>query len=148
MAWAFRRMRPRPWNGLKRRPDGRIWAPSWNWILLANVFLGVSQGLTWSTTVIMKIDLAGPKNRGTAMGINEFAGYFAVGAAALATGWIATNYGLRPQPFYLGVAFAVIGLLLSVLVVRETRGHAQMEAAMTATRGAAIVPPGWPRQPA
>ena len=117
-----------------------MWAPSWNWILLANVFLGVSQGLTWSTTVIMKIDLAGPKNRGTAMGINEFAGYFAVGAAALATGWIAANYGLRPQPFYLGVAFAVIGLLLSVLVVRETRGHAQMEAAMAATLGAAIVP--------
>ncbi|MFW7341485.1 MFS transporter [Pollutimonas sp. H1-120] len=117
-----------------------MWAPSWNWILLANVFLGVSQGLTWSTTVIMKIDLAGPKNRGTAMGINEFAGYFAVGAAALATGWIAAHYGLRPQPFYLGVAFAMIGLLLSVLVVRETRGHAQLEAAMASTRGAAIVP--------
>jgi len=76
-----------------------MWAPSWNWILLANLFLGISQGLTWSTTVIMKIDLAGAQNRGTAMGINEFAGYFAVGLAALATGWIATHYGLRPQPF-------------------------------------------------
>ncbi|PWF39105.1 MFS transporter [Massilia glaciei] len=117
-----------------------MWAPSWNWILLANVFLGVSQGLTWSTTVIMKIDLAGPKNRGTAMGINEFAGYFAVGAAALATGAIAANYGLRPQPFYLGVAFALAGLLLSVLVVRETRGHAHLEAALAPARGAPVVP--------
>ncbi|SFM87569.1 MFS transporter [Rugamonas rubra] len=115
-----------------------MWAPSWNWILLANVFLGVSQGLTWSTTVIMKIDLAGPKNRGMAMGVNEFAGYFAVGAAALATGWIAANYGLRPQPFYLGVAFVMIGLLLSVLVVRETRGHSHLEAAMTPSPGAAV----------
>lgn len=110
-----------------------MWAPSWNWVLLANLFLGISQGLTWSTTVIMKIDLAGPKNRGMAMGINEFAGYFAVGAAALATGWIAASYGLRPQPFYLGVAFVLVGLALSVLAVRETRGHAQHEAALGAT---------------
>lgn len=108
-----------------------MWAPSWNWILLANVFLGVSQGLTWSTTVIMKIDLAGPKNRGLAMGINEFAGYFAVGGAALATGWIAARYGLRPQPFYLGVAFVAIGLLLSAVVVRETHNHARLEAMQT-----------------
>lgn len=108
-----------------------MWAPSWNWILLANAFLGISQGLTWSTTVIMKIDLAGPTNRGTAMGINEFAGYFAVGGAALATGWIAANVGLRPQPFYLGVAFAVIGLALSTLVVRETHGHARHEAGLS-----------------
>lgn len=109
-----------------------MWAPSWNWILLANAFLGVSQGLTWSTTVIMKIDLAGPANRGTAMGINEFAGYFAVGAAALATGWIAAHHGLRPQPFYLGVGFAFSGLLLSALVVRETRDHARHEAGLGA----------------
>ncbi|WP_425507563.1 MFS transporter [Undibacterium seohonense] len=108
-----------------------MWAPSWNWILLANLFLGISQGLTWSTTVIMKIDLAGSQNRGTAMGINEFAGYFAVGLAALATGWIATNYGLRPQPFYLGVVFVVAGLLLSVLVVKETKGHATQEATLS-----------------
>lgn len=105
-----------------------MWAPSWNWVLLANLFLGVSQGLTWSTTVIMKIDLAGPKNRGTAMGINEFAGYFAVGAAALATGWIGAHYGLRPQPFYLGVVFVAVGLLLSILVVRETKQFARLEA--------------------
>lgn len=117
-----------------------MWAPSWNWILLANVFLGVSQGLTWSTTVIMKIDLAGPKNRGAAMGINEFAGYLAVGAAALATGWIAANYGLRPQPFYLGVGFVLIGLLLSIFVVRETRCHAQLEASFGPTIQSTAVP--------
>lgn len=108
-----------------------MWAPSWNWILLANAFLGISQGLTWSTTVIMKIDLAGPEKRGTAMGINEFAGYFAVGMAALATGWIATRYGLRPQPFYLGVVFVVVGLSLSLWLVRETKGHAKHEAKLT-----------------
>lgn len=106
-----------------------MWAPSWNWVLMANLFLGVSQGLTWSTTVIMKIDLAGPKNRGLAMGINEFAGYFAVALAALATGWVAAQYGLRPQPFYLGVLFVVAGLVLSVWLVRETHHHAKHEAA-------------------
>ncbi len=109
-----------------------MWAPSWNWVLFANALLGISQGLTWSTTVIMKIDLAGPNKRGTAMGINEFAGYFAVAVAALATGWIAARYGLRPEPFYLGVIFAVCGLLLSVFVVRETRAHAHHEAASAA----------------
>ncbi|ESQ88000.1 hypothetical protein ABAC460_17565 [Asticcacaulis sp. AC460] len=105
-----------------------MWAPSWAWILVANLFLGISQGLTWSTTVIMKIDLAGPKQRGLAMGINEFAGYLAVGLSALATGWIAARYGLRPQPFYLGVAFAVAGLFLSILLVRETIAFAKLEA--------------------
>ena len=105
-----------------------IWAPTWNWVLLANLFLGISQGLTWSTTVIMKIDLAGPKQRGTAMGVNEFAGYFAVAVAAWATGWIAAHYGLRPKPFYLGVGFVLAGLLLSVLLVRETSDHARKEA--------------------
>ena len=104
-----------------------MWAPSWDWIIVANVFLGVSQGLTWSTAVIMKIDLAGPKNRGLAMGLNEFAGYFAVAAAAWATGYIAVHSGLRPEPFYLGVAFVTLGLLLSVLLVRETRSHAAHE---------------------
>lgn len=105
-----------------------MWAPSWNWVLIANALLGVSQGLTWSTTVIMKIDLVGPQRRGFAMGLNEFAGYGAVALSALATGYIAAVYGLRPQPFYLGVAFALIGLLLSVLLVRETHGHARHEA--------------------
>jgi MFS family permease len=107
-----------------------MWAPSWNWVLLANLFLGVSQGFTWSTTVIMKIDLAGPKNRGLAMGINEFAGYVAVGIAAFATGWIAAHYGLRPEPFYLGVVFVLAGLLLSVSSVRETHHHAKHEASL------------------
>ena len=104
-----------------------MWAPTWSWILAANVLLGVSQGLTWSTTVIMKIDLAGPKNRGLAMGLNEFAGYFAVALSALATGWIAARWGLRPEPFYLGVGFVVVGLALSVALVRETRHHVTAE---------------------
>jgi len=109
-----------------------MWAPTWEWVIAANVLLGVSQGLTWSTAVIMKIDLAGPKNRGLAMGLSEFAGYFSVAIAAWATGFIAARYGLRPEPFYLGVIFVVAGLSLSVFVVRETRGHAAREAAMSA----------------
>src|SRR5687768_12071016 len=104
-----------------------MWAPTWSWILAANVLLGVSQGLTWSTTVIMKIDLAGARNRGLAMGLNEFAGYLAVAASALATGWIAARHGLRPEPFYLGVVFVAVGLVLSAFVVRETRHHASHE---------------------
>lgn len=104
-----------------------MWAPSWAWVLFANALLGVSQGLTWSTTVIMKIDLAGPAKRGLAMGLNEFAGYFAVAASALATGFIAARYGLRPQPFYLGVVFVAVGLLLSAFVVRETKHHVAAE---------------------
>lgn len=106
-----------------------MWAPTWGWIIVANVFLGVSQGLTWSTAVIMKIDLAGPRNRGLAMGLNEFAGYFAVAIAAWSTGYIAARYGLRPEPFYLGVVFLVFGLLLSAFLVKETKGHAAQEAA-------------------
>jgi MFS family permease len=104
-----------------------MWSPSWNWVLFANVLLGVSQGLTWSMTVIMKVDLVGPQRRGLAMGLNEFAGYVAVAAAALATGYVAARHGLRPAPFYLGVAFVAIGLVLSVVLVRETRGHAARE---------------------
>ena len=104
-----------------------MWAPSWGWVLAANLLLGVSQGLTWSTTVIMKIDLAGPERRGFAMGLNEFAGYFAVAASAVATGWIAARWGLRPEPFYLGVGYVALGLGLSALVVRETRHHVQQE---------------------
>jgi MFS family permease len=98
-------------------------APTWNWIIAANVLLGLSQGLTWSVTVIMKIDLAGPAQRGLAMGLNEFAGYFAVAASALATGWMAATYGLRPEPFLLGVGFVAAGLFLSVFLVRETSLH-------------------------
>lgn len=108
-------------------PFALMWAPDWNWVVAANVLLGVSQGLTWSTTVIMKIDLVGPKQRGLAMGLNEFSGYFAVAGSALATGWMAARYGLRPEPFYLGVVYVAAGLLLSMLAVRETRHHVAHE---------------------
>jgi MFS family permease len=104
-----------------------MWAPTWTWILVANAFLGVSQGLTWSKTVIMKIDLVGSARRGFAMGLNEFAGYGALAGAALLTGWIAARQGLRPDPFYPGVVFVVIGLALSLLFVRETHGHVALE---------------------
>jgi MFS family permease len=107
-----------------------MFAPNWNWVLLANLLLGVSQGLTWSTTVIMKIDLVGGTGRGLAMGLNEFSGYLAVAASALATGWIAARFGLRPEPFYLGVAFVAIGLVLSAAVVRETTHHVSHESAL------------------
>ena len=106
-----------------------IWAPSWWWVVAANVLLGINQGLTWSTTVIMKIDLVGPARRGLAMGFNEAAGYGAVAVTALATGWLAQTYGLRPAPFLLGAAYVAVGLGLSTLAVKETRGHAQQEAA-------------------
>jgi MFS family permease len=105
-----------------------IWAPSWWWVVTANLLLGVSQGLTWSTTVIMKIDLVGPERRGFAMGLNEAAGYGAVAATAFATGYLAAEQGLRPEPFYLGIAFAALGLGLSTLFVRETRDYADAEA--------------------
>jgi MFS family permease len=106
-----------------------IWAPSWSWIVFANVLLGLNQGLAWSMTVIMKMDLVGPKRRGLAMGLNEFAGYLAVALAALGTGYLAQAYGLRPEPFYLGIAFAATGLALSLLFVRETGHHVVLEAA-------------------
>src|SRR5207245_2074185 len=104
-----------------------MWAPRWDWVVAANVLLGVSQGLTWSMTVIMKIDLVGPKQRGLAMGLNEFAGYVAVAASALATGWIAAHFGLRPEPFCLGVGYVFVGSLLSVFAVRETRDYVAHE---------------------
>jgi MFS family permease len=106
-----------------------IWAPSWGWVLVANLLLGVSQGLTWSITVVMKIDLVGPARRGLAMGLNEAAGYGAVALTALATGYLAEVYGLRPAPFLLGIVFAALGLGLSTLAVRETQAHARLEAA-------------------
>jgi MFS family permease len=111
-----------------------IWAPSWGWVIAANVLLGVNQGLTWSTTVIMKIDIVGPERRGFAMGLNEAAGYVAVAMTALATGYIAEHAGLRPEPFYLGLVFAGLGLGLSVVFVRETRDHAHHEAATHVAR--------------
>jgi MFS family permease len=105
-----------------------MWAPSWSWIVFANVLLGVNQGLAWSMTIIMKIDLVGPKARGLAMGLNEFAGYLAVALSALGTGYVAEAFGLRPEPFYLGIAFVALGLGLSAFFVRETAGHARLEA--------------------
>lgn len=107
-----------------------IWAPSWNWIIAANLLLGISQGLAWSMTVIMKIDLVGPESRGLAVGLNEFAGYAAVGLTAFATGWIASATGtLRPAPFYPGIVYAVLGLALSALLARDTSAHVRLEAA-------------------
>jgi MFS family permease len=113
-----------------------MWGPSWKWIVAANVLLGVSQGLTWSLTVIMKIDLVGPKRRGLAMGVNEFSGYIAVAASAFATGWIAARYGLRPQPFYLGIVYVACGLLISALLVRDTRDHVAHETALRSAKQA------------
>jgi MFS family permease len=105
-----------------------MWAPDWSWIVLANVLLGINQGLTWSTTVIMKVDLVGPARRGLALGLNEAAGYGAVALTALATGFIAERWGLRPAPFLLGLAYAGLGLALSTIFVRETRAFARLEA--------------------
>lgn len=113
-----------------------IFAPSWGWIILANVLLGINQGLCWSTTVIMKIDLVGPKQRGLALGLNEFSGYVAVSLSALATGYIASTYALRPEPFYLGIAFALLGLIFSVFFVQETHQHAKKEALQAHQKGA------------
>jgi MFS family permease len=106
-----------------------LWAPSWGWVIAANALLGVSQGFAWSMTVIMKIDLVGPKGRGLAVGLNEFAGYLAVGVTAFLTGYLAGRYGLRPVPIYLGVGYAVLGTVLSVLLVRDTRDHVRLELA-------------------
>src|SRR5207244_10095104 len=118
-----------------------ILAPSWSWIIVANILLGINQGLCWSTTVIMKIDLVGPARRGLAMGLNEFAGYGTVSLAALASGYLAAAYALRPQPFYLGVVFALAGLLLSIVFVRDSHAHARLEAKLLTTGSAAVAPP-------
>lgn len=104
-------------------------APNWNWIIAANVLLGLNQGLAWSSTVVMKIDLVGEKQRGFAMGLNEFAGYISVAIVAFLTGWIASEYGARPYPFYLGIALVVLGLLGSIFFIKDTRHHVTKEAA-------------------
>ncbi len=103
------------------------WAPSWGWVVAANALLGINQGFAWSMTVIMKVDLVGPKSRGLAVGLNEFAGYLSVGLTAFLTGYIAQRYGLRPEPFYLGIGYAVLGLALSALLVKDTRAHVMLE---------------------
>lgn len=104
------------------------WAPTWEWVIAANALLGINQGLAWSMTVIMKVDLVGPKSRGLAVGLNEFAGYLAVGVTAFLTGYLASQYGLRPVPIYLGIFYAIAGTLLSLLLVRDTREHVRLEA--------------------
>jgi MFS family permease len=111
-----------------------LYAPSWNWVIFANILLGINQGLTWSSTVVMKIDLVGDKDRGLAMGINEFAGYFAVGVVAFLTGVIAQNYGVTPYPFYLGIGISIIGLILSILFVKDTRQFVNQEQKIDTTK--------------
>jgi len=106
-------------------------APSWSWVVVANLLLGMNQGLCWSATVIMKIDLVGPRQRGLATGLNEFAGYLTVGVAALGSGFLAARYGLRPAPFYPAIAFAVIGLVLSIFFLRDTTEHAYLESRLS-----------------
>lgn len=115
-----------------------MWAPSWGWVIAANALLGVNQGLAWSMTVIMKVDLVGPKSRGLAVGLNEFAGYLAVGVTAFFTGYLAARYGLRPAPIYLGVGYAIVGALLSILLVRDTRDHVRVEIRDSPYEAAAI----------
>lgn len=110
-----------------------IYASSWNWVIFANVLLGVSQGLTWSSTVVMKIDLVGEKNRGLAMGLNEFAGYFAVGLVAFLTGYVANKYGITPYPFYIGIVISVIGFILTALWAKDTRAFVHIESATDTT---------------
>lgn len=114
------------------------WAPNWGWVVAANALLGINQGFAWSMTVIMKVDLVGPKSRGLAVGLNEFAGYLSVGITAFLTGYIAQRYGLRPDPFYLGIAYAFLGLILSWLLVRDTREHVRLEMAAHARPSALL----------
>jgi predicted MFS family arabinose efflux permease len=120
-----------------------IYAPAWWWIDLANVLLGANQAMAWSMTVIMKVDLVGPKRRGLALGLNEFAGYFAVGVMSWVTGYIAAHSALRPQPFYLGIVIAVVGLVVSTLFARETRPYAHLEAATAPQTTSSVRPSTW-----
>src|SRR6476619_7339107 len=122
-AWGRKRVLILGWLVGLPVPFMIMWAPSWGWVIAANALLGINQGLAWSMTVIMKVDLVGPKSRGLAVGLNEFAGYLAVGITAVLAGHIAQRYGLRPDPFYLGIAYALLGLTLSVFLVRDTRQH-------------------------
>ncbi|MCB9742785.1 MAG: MFS transporter [Alphaproteobacteria bacterium] len=127
--WGRRRVLLAGWWAAAPVPFLLAWAPSWEWILGANALLGLSQGLSWSAAVIMKIDLAGPRRRGLAMGLNELSGYLAVAGSAALTGWLAVEHGLRPAPFLVGGVYVALGLGLSALFVRETQGFAQAEAA-------------------
>jgi MFS family permease len=128
-AWGRKRVLVLGWLFGLPVPFMIMLAPSWEWIIAANALLGINQGLAWSMTVIMKVDLVGPKSRGLAVGLNEFAGYLAVGVTAFLTGFIAAEYGLRPAPIYLGVGYAVLGAVLSILVIRDSRDHVRLEMA-------------------
>lgn len=127
-AWGRKRVLVLGWLVGLPVPFMIIWAPSWGWVIAANALLGINQGLAWSMTVIMKVDLVGPKSRGLAVGLNEFAGYLTVGVTAFLTGYLASRYGLRPVPIYLGIGYAVFGAVLSILLVRDTRDHVRLEA--------------------
>jgi MFS family permease len=137
-AWGRKRVLILGWLVGLPVPFMIIWAPSWKWVIAANALLGINQGFAWSMTVIMKIDLVGPKSRGLAVGLNEFAGYLAVGVTAYLTGYIASDYGLRPAPIYLGVAYAILGAALSTLLVRDTREHVRLETAAHARQASPI----------
>ncbi|MGX9576365.1 MFS transporter [Mesorhizobium sp. f-mel] len=137
-AWGRKRVLVLGWLVGLPVPFMVIWAPTWEWVIAANALLGINQGLAWSMTVIMKVDLVGPKSRGLAVGLNEFAGYLAVGVTALLTGYLASQYGLRPVPIYLGIGYAVIGAALSILLVRDTRDHVRLEASSHAQQAAPI----------
>ena len=126
-AWGRKRVLVLGWLVGLPVPFMIMWGPTWSWVVAANVLLGINQGFAWSMTVIMKIDLVGPKSRGLAVGLNEFAGYLTVGITALVTGYLAAEYALRPEPIYLGVAYALLGAVLSIFLVRDTRQHVQLE---------------------
>src|SRR6266850_4505479 len=128
-AWGRKRVLVLGWLVGLPVPFMIIWAPSWGWIIAANALLGINQGLAWSMTVIMKVDLVGPRSRGLAVGLNEFAGYLAVGITAFLTGYIAARaHALRPDPFYLGIGYAALGFGLSMFAVRDTSEHVRLEA--------------------
>src|SRR5579883_3050232 len=137
-AWGRKRVLVLGWLMGLPVPFIIMWAPNWGWIIAANVLLALNQGLAWSMTDTMKIDLVGPKSRGLAVGLNEFAGYLAVGVTAFLTGYLASEYGLRPVPIYLGVGYAVLGLVFSTLLVRDTREHVRLEASRHARPSAPI----------
>ncbi|HWE77553.1 MAG TPA: MFS transporter [Pseudolabrys sp.] len=137
-AWGRKRVLVLGWLAGLPVPFMIVWAPSWEWVIAANALLGINQGLAWSMTVIMKVDLVGPKSRGLAVGLNEFAGYLAVGVTAFLTGYLAARYGLRPVPIYLGIGYAILGTMLSILLVRDTRDHVRLEASAHAQQSAQI----------
>jgi MFS family permease len=137
-AWGRKRVLVLGWLAGLPVPFMIVWAPSWEWVIAANALLGINQGLAWSMTVIMKVDLVGPKSRGLAVGLNEFAGYLAVGVTAFLTGYLAARYGLRPVPIYLGIGYAILGTMLSILLVRDTRDHVRLEASAHAQQSAPI----------